>query len=240
MIRDEGFWERFKNYAEDNLDRFYLILKKTTPIGYFMMHKRDQENHRRIVLSEYGWINQYTAQTPGIHDEFLLKTLYEFGLEMNCNEIGMKFPETYPLVQKLLEWGGRNVTGWLSGLMANIIRLDLFLPKFINAQHSWMESMENKLRLNGIADLKFSLRIENWYINYAKSGDTVEISLSSDSRYHDVCKIDRMQFTRMIFGNLTVSDLVDSDLISFPDSHLDILDVLFPVLPIHLLEMDRF
>ncbi len=192
-------------------------------------------------------------------ERYIVNFLLDIAEKHKCDEISMKIPETYPIVPLFERLGAQNNCGWLSSKMVAIISLEGFLKKLKVAQGEWIKELDEeqieKIGKRISEHNTVNLKVKEFILTYNLDNSCIDNKLSTQKEFErreekeekfeeeyegKFIELSVPQFTQMVLGNLTPSELAESEIIEVPKEKLPILDAVFPVKHFHLYHMDRF
>ncbi|MHA1734279.1 MAG: GNAT family N-acetyltransferase [Promethearchaeota archaeon] len=250
LVRDDEYWERALG------SDVYCLVRGGRVLAYAWLAWGDKESHDRVVVQEYAVSSELPGDLAGLPrgtvERELLARVGEIAESREpdpCTELAAPLPPSLPIVGEILAAGGRDGTSLVSGQMVRIIDLPGFLRKVVAYQNEVLVPRVPAGKLEEFGDAEVVLSVEDHRIRVSKRGASLVVSL--DPRPHEGlggmgastlsnATFDRSEFTMLVLGSFSASELVEYELWDCDETLLPVLDLVFPDIHGHVFPPDKF
>ncbi len=240
-VRDLNYWQRILDVHPYLFERLYCLKKGNILQGYVWFEEEGKGNVKQLNIEEYALHSSSSSLKHLDLEDALLFALEKFAREKSYTELGFNLPDTYPLVGRIKQLGARDQSSLFSGLMARIMDLRSFLAKWSAFYNEAVVSLVPETDLNQVKDATIVLSVEGYGILLYKNGVNLRTEIVRDfPEGIPQIPIDRSILAIVALGNVSPSNLVDSEMWVCPQQYLPLLDCAFPNIHLVIYQLDKF
>ncbi len=239
-VRDLNYWLRMLQVHPKQFEGLYCLTQGNIIQGYILFEE-EGGNVKQLNIEEYALDSSSSSVEYSNLENALLMALEKFAGKNSHTEIGFLLPDTYPIVRRVQQLGARDQSSLFTGLMVRIMDLDSFLAKWTIFYNETVVPIVSVTDLNQIKDATIVLSVEGRGILLHKNGVNLRMEIVRDfPQGIPQIPIDRSILAIVALGNVSPSNLVESEMWVCPQQYLPLLDCAFPNINLMIYHLDKF